>query len=95
MSDVRRHREKIVSNDYGRKWAAGVRALIMRRLRLYGAQTPQQLADGLKLSVEAIAPRMTELEASGEAFDTGERRSRFGRGRKQKVWSNTHDQTEL
>lgn len=68
-------------------WRAGLRALILHRLRVHGPQTPQQLADGCQVAVEAIAPRMVELESDGVIFDTGQRRSRFGRGRKQKVWS--------
>jgi predicted ArsR family transcriptional regulator len=78
-----------VSNEP--KWRAGMRAMVMRALRRYGPQTPQQISARIGQPIEAIAPRMTELEAFGEAWDTGQRRSRLGRGRKQKVWAATEE----
>lgn len=68
------------------KWRAGMRAMILRTLRLKGPQTPQQIAANIGFPVEDVAPRMTEMESLGQAQDTGQRRSRFGRGRPQKVW---------
>lgn len=77
----------------GTKWRAGMRAMVLRSLRISGPQTPQQIASNIGFPVEDVAPRMTELEASGEARDTGQRRSRFGRGRKQKVWEATEEKS--
>jgi len=78
----------------GTKWRAGMRAMVLRSLRLHGDQTPQQIANNIGFPVEDVAPRMTELESAGEARDTGERRSRFGRGRPQKVWTATEGKSE-
>ena len=68
-------------------WRAALRNLILHRLRVHGPQTTHELATGCQVSVEAVMPRMSELEASGDVFDTGRRKSSVsGRGRKQKVW---------
>lgn len=81
-------------NDFTRKWAAGLRALIVRKLNEHGPLTTNQLAGMCNVSVEAIAPRMTELEAEGLAHDTGRRvASGSGLGRKLKVWQLTTEET--
>jgi predicted ArsR family transcriptional regulator len=70
------------------RWRAALRRLIVHRLTEHGPQTTRELANGCNVSQDAIAPRMTELEAAGEIVDTGyRRRSVSGRGRTLKVWA--------
>ena len=69
------------------KWRAALRSLIMRRLRVHGPQTTRELANGCEVTMEALAPRMSELAATGDVYDTGTRRSSAsGRGRPLKLW---------
>lgn len=83
-------------SDFNRPWAAGLRKLILHRLRSQGPQTTHELAAGCQVSPDAIAPRMTELEALGEAHDTGRRKSSVsGKGRKQKVWAEGEGTPEI
>lgn len=75
-------------NDKLRPWAAGLRALITRKLHAHGPMTTRELALSCQVSVEAIAPRLSELESLGAVFDSGRRvASASGRGRKLKVWT--------
>ncbi len=75
-------------NDKLRPWAAGLRALIVRKLHAHGPMTTRELALSCQVSLEAIAPRLSELEELGAVFDSGRRVSpTSGRGRKLKVWT--------
>lgn len=74
--------------DFNRPWAAGLRSLIMLKLLANGPQTTHELATACQVSPDAIAPRMSELEALGEAVDSGRRKASVsGKGRKLKVWA--------
>jgi predicted ArsR family transcriptional regulator len=72
-------------------WRSALRSLIRLRLEQHGPQTTHEIANGCRVSLAAVAPRMTEMEAEGTAYDTGSRRSPTGRGRKQKVWAATSE----
>lgn len=49
--------------------------------------TTKQLANACQVTEKAVAPRMTELCAMGDARDSGGRHTSLsGRGRKQVVW---------
>jgi predicted ArsR family transcriptional regulator len=76
--------------DANRKWAAGLRALILKKLNERGPMTTHDLANACQVNQDAVAPRMTELEAEGSVRDTGHRqRSVSGKGRPLKVWEAT------
>jgi hypothetical protein len=71
-------------------WAKGLRQLILKHLVERGPMTTREAANFCQVSVEAAAPRFSELEELGQVRDTGERRASVsGRGRRQKVWEAT------
>ena len=53
--------------------------------RTPGGLTPDEAADRLQLSVLSVRPRFTELSATGQIEDTGQRRKNAS-GRSAKVW---------
>ena len=71
-------------------WRNGLRQLILKHLVERGPMTARDAAGFCQVSVEAVAPRFSELEELGLVRDTGERRhSVSGKGRTQKVWEAT------
>lgn len=85
-----------MNTDFNRPWAAGLRSLIVLKLQQNGPQTTHELATACQVSPDAIAPRMTELEALGEAHDNGRRKSSVsGKGRKLKVWAAGEGEPEI
>lgn len=75
-----------MKSDMHRPWANGLRELIAVKLDLHGPLTTHEAAALCEVTVEAAAPRFSELEQLGRVRDTGERRSPTGKGRPQKVW---------
>lgn len=73
--------------DFDRPWAKGLRSLGLKKLVELGPMDSHQLANACQVSPDAMAPRLSELEAAGLVRDTGRRHSSVsGRGRKLKVW---------
>lgn len=69
------------------KWRTALRSLLVHKLRTLGPMTTKQLANACQVTEKAVAPRMTELCALGDARDSGGRHTSLsGRGRKQVVW---------
>jgi hypothetical protein len=65
--------------------ASSLRTAVRDCLARYGAQTADECAARLELSVLTIRPRFSELKAKGEIADTGRRRLNQS-GKKAAVW---------
>jgi len=69
------------------QWRNALRGLIVHKLKELGPLDNHALANACQVNQDAIAPRLSELEALGQVRDTGRRHSSVsGRGRKLKVW---------
>ncbi|MCU0783721.1 MAG: hypothetical protein MUF81_06665 [Verrucomicrobia bacterium] len=76
-------------------WRAALRALIAHKLSELGPLDTHELARACQVNPDAVAPRMSEMEALGLARDTGRRHSSVsGKGRKLKVWEAIPARTE-
>lgn len=76
-----------VAGDGRRRWAAGMRALILGKLDELGTATVAELAQALGFRSAAIGPRLTELAELQQVRSW--RVQPRGPGQPKKVWTKT------
>lgn len=82
-----RPKSAALPGDGRRRWAAGMRAMILDKLHELSTATVAELAAALGFSPGAIGPRLTELAELGQVRSW--RVQPRGPGQPKKVWTRT------